>query len=68
MQKNGPLTLRWVAIELGLAVFMATTQRGLALVWSFLGARLSASSINVATASSTRARDPDLSFFEDSNT
>ncbi len=55
-------TLRWVVVELGLVVALATVQRGLALVRSVLGSRLGVD-INVTILE--RAQGLDLTHFED---
>ncbi len=55
-------TVRWVVVELGLVVAMATVQRGLALVRSVLGSRLGVD-INVTILE--KAQRLDLSYFED---
>ncbi|MDP9000778.1 MAG: ABC transporter ATP-binding protein/permease [Myxococcota bacterium] len=55
-------TLRWVLVELGLMVMLATVQRGLSLVRNVLGARLG---IDINVTILEKALGLDLSYFED---
>jgi ATP-binding cassette subfamily B protein len=55
-------TLRWVFVELGLVVALATVQRGLGLLRSLLGARLG---IDINVTILEKALGLDLRFFED---
>ena len=56
-------TIQWVTVELGLAVAVALTMRGLSLVRTLLGARLG---IDINVAILEKALGLDLRYFEDS--
>lgn len=63
LAKNVGATMRWVAVELGLVTASALTQRGLGMLRSMIGARLS---VDINLAILEKAQTLELSHFEDS--
>ena len=61
--RSAERTVHWVLVELGLAVAVALTMRGLSLVRTLLGARLG---IDINVAILQKALGLDLRYFEDS--